>query len=323
MDSVPTQSSETSRVLRSAILLITVLIPVLPVVRVYFWEHALPRWYLAHAANEIASERIESATQSLDKSIATDPSVAADMHYWRLRMDILLGKKDVSATELDSFKEQVFDDLNELKNRSLQAAVSDWIGSRLLQERQAGMAVQIMSRFFPPIEERSPVQNNDLAYARAVARTDLDVASDEIDAALKRAVERNPGFLDTKAWVLHQRGENALAREFAQVAIDLLYQDLAGIDREIAQAFYPDSKLAEVRGSMESTGLEDEKVAAAEGLAKLPDISEAQIQQQLKMIAVLRHHRASILEALGDETAAALDRLWLRLFVFNDTDSLL
>lgn len=323
MDSVPTQSSETSRVLRSAILLITVLIPVLPVVRVYFWEHALPRWYLAHAANEIASEKIESATQSLDKSIAADPSVAADMHYWRLRLDILLGKKDVSAAELDSFKEQVFSDLSELKNRSLQAAVSDWIGSRLLQERQAGMAVQIMSRFFPPIEERSPVQNNDLAYARAVAKTDLDVASDEIDAALKRVAERNPGFLDTKAWVLHQRGENALAREFAQVAIDLLYQDLAGIDREIAQAFYPDSKLAEVRDSMESAGLEDEKVAAAEGLAKLPDISEAQIQQQLKMIAVLRHHRASILEALGDETAAALDRLWLRLFVFNDTDSLL
>lgn len=323
MDSAPTQSSETSRVLRFAILLIAVLIPVLPVVRGYFWDHALPRWYIAHAANEIAAERIESATQSLDRSIATDPSVAADIHYWRLRLDILLGKKDLSEAELNSFKEQVFSDLKKLENSSLQAAVCDWIGSRLLQERQAGTAVQIMSRFFPPIEKRSPVQNNDLAYARAIAKEDLDLASEEIDAALKKAPERNPGFLDTKAWVLHQKGENELAREFAQVAIDLLYQDLAGVDREISEAFYPDSKLAEVRDRMESSGLENEKVAAAEGVAKIPGISESQVQQQLRMIAVLRHHRATILEALGDETAAALDRLWLRLFVFNEVDTLI
>jgi hypothetical protein len=323
MDSMPTQSSETSRVLRYAILLIAVLIPVLPVARVYFWEHALPRWYIAHAANEIAAERIDSATRALDRSIASDPGVAADMHYWRLRLDILLGKKDPSEADLDSFKERVFSDLRKLQNSSLQAAVSDWIGSRLLQERQAGMAVQIMSRFFPTIEKRSPIQNNDLAYARAIAKMDLDIASREIDAAFKKTAERNPGFLDTKAWVLHQKGENELAREFAQVAIDLLYQDLAGLDQGLAQAFYPDSKLAEVRDKMDSGGLETEKVAAAEGLAKIPGISESQAQQQLRMIAVLRHHRASILEALGDDAAASLDRLWLRLFAFNDVDSLI
>jgi hypothetical protein len=251
-----------------------------------------------------------------------DPTVAADIHYWRLRLDILLGKEDLSDEELDRFVEQVFERLQSLEDARLRAAMSDWIASRLLQERQALAAVRIMSRFFPPIAERTAIQNNDLAYARAIAKVDLELASKEIDAALRRTKERNAGFLDTKAWVLYQREEFELAKDFAEVAVELLYRDLADVDQTIAEAFYPDSRLADVRDKLDQEGLESEKMAATKGLQKLSGIPESQLQQQLRMIAVLRHHRASILEALGDHEGAAIDRLWLRLFSFSDTESL-
>lgn len=318
----PNLRAEPSRVLRNAILLIAILIPVIPVARIYFWQHALPRWYLAHAANELAAERVDSARQTLDRSIEMDPSIASDLHYWRLRLDLLLGQKELPNEQLEEFIAHVFDHLQHMESVPLRAAVSDWIASRLLQERQAPAAVRIMSRFFPSIAERTPVQNNDLAYARAIASVDLDLASKEIDAALRKTSERNPGFLDTKAWILHQQGKNQLAQEFSQAAIELLYRDLAGLNPSLAQAFYPDEKVFVVRDKLESEGLEEEKKRAAEGLEKLPGVAESQVDQQLRMIAVLRHHRASILDALGDEEGAAIDRLWLRLFGFHDTESL-
>ncbi|AMV32288.1 hypothetical protein VN12_09205 [Pirellula sp. SH-Sr6A] len=319
----PNLRNEPSRVLRNAILLIAILIPVFPVARVYYWQHALPRWYLAYAANELAAERVDSATRTLDRSIEMDPSIASDLHYWRLRLDLLLGQKELPDEKIEEFIAHAFEQLERIESLPLRAAVSDWIASRLLQERQAPAAVRIMSHFFPSIAERTPVQNNDLAYARAIARVNLDLASKEIDAALRKTNERNSGFLDTKAWVLHLQGKNQLAQEFSQAAIELLYRDLSAVNRNLADAFYPDAKIELIRDELEAEGLEKEKTKAAEGLKMLSAVTESQVDQQLRMIAVLRHHRASILEALGEEEGAALDRLWLRLFGFHDTESLI
>lgn len=112
-------------------------------------------------------------------------------------------------------------------------------------------------------------------------------------------------------------------QEFSQAAIELLYRDLSAVNRDLADAFYPDAKIEMIRDGLEAEGMEKEKTKAAEGLKMLSAVTESQVDQQLRMIAVLRHHRASILEALGEEEGAALDRLWLRLFGFHDTESLI
>ncbi len=319
--------SDPSFLTRFTIFFGTILLVVLPVGWAYFTQHALPRWYLAYAANELEDGKRDSAVAALDKAYAQDASIVQDAHYWQTRLSTLSGEGGPSRDEVANLVSHMVETLKASPESEHRILMADRIANRLLSIGFAKESVEVMQALFPPINKRSSVRNNQIAYAKSVAKIDLDTALREIDRALQQTKGREPAFLDTKAWVLHQRGENELALEFANSAIDRLYQELFQVSNQLYDAFTPDSELKKYGESSDPEEADAFRsvlqMRIERELESLWGFSRQGIDHQLQTIAVLRHHRASILEALGRMEEAELDRLWLELYDFRDTSQLI
>jgi tetratricopeptide (TPR) repeat protein len=134
---------------------------------------------------------------------------------------------------------------------------------------------------------------NQLAYTRALAKTDLDTALMEINQVLKES----PGvwhFLDTRAWILFQSGKLEEALEDANKAVKLSVAELT----ELESSFW--TTLSQwVNGG-------DRAPTAPDGW-----LTRQEVDPAVWSVAVVRYHRMKILEALGKSTEAEIDRSWL------------
>ena len=137
---------------------------------------------------------------------------------------------------------------------------------------------------------------NGLAYARALAKTDLDDALEEIQEVLAMpALQDDPALLDTRGYIYYLR------RDFKSARADL--------DRAV--------ELIEQRHAMTYEAL----------MREHPRVMDLRVgQQDLKKleqsVAVLRYHRALLYEALRMQTEADQDRERVRELGFEPGEHL-
>lgn len=288
---------------RFIIILLAILLPTAPILLSY----SRARWTLAYAQVELASERVDSAKEALKRSLTYDESVGLDLNYWRLQAEITLGRENVTEEELNEFVSKVVAYFAQVRAPSRQLEVAYYLGGLLTDNRHPDFAVDLMEKLFPPLERRSPTLNNQLAYARALAKKDLEVALREIDASLQSDPEE-PAYLDTKGWILFMDEQYEPALAVANSSIANQYRAIELRSQSIYQAL------------IRADASEEEPLEKSEPTIDPSD--EPLFEAGKKLIAVLRYHRMRIAEKLGEEVQFQKDMHWLKAMGFRDLDSL-
>ena len=133
---------------------------------------------------------------------------------------------------------------------------------------------------------------NGLAYARAVGKLDLDDALKNVAAALELE-PKSPSILDTRGFLLHLKGKSEEALPDMNAAVAGM-EDMFKLIK---------SQPKELQRSMLS-----------------PDIHLAGINRPAQGVAVVRDHRALVLEALGREKDAQKDLQRARELIGREPD---
>jgi tetratricopeptide (TPR) repeat protein len=187
---------------------------------------------------------------------------------------------------------------------SQRSSISMALASNMLKKKRWDLSIKVLEQLLEPQQRRTSEQNNLLAYSRSLSNTGLDQALIEIDLAMKRDSDVS-AYQDTKGWVLYQSGEYEEALLFANRAV-------AGFATEI-QAVAPElySILTDKRipgdsdaSSKIDTLLGDEEIDDAKtNVEPAPSVNspttvQLAVVEMIKNYAVVRLHRARILEGL-------------------------
>jgi tetratricopeptide (TPR) repeat protein len=181
------------------------------------------RWLLAQAANDFESGSIEAAQSHLKKAAEISPEIAIDPEFWNLRFEIAFDKSKSNESEVQKLYEDAIVLLPALP-ATARISMARATAARFKDKKRTDMAIGVMEASFPPKEKRTPIENNDLAYFRALAKKDLELALEEIDLALQ--AESSAELLDTKAWILHRLGRNEIALNWANESIRRIYDQI-------------------------------------------------------------------------------------------------
>jgi tetratricopeptide (TPR) repeat protein len=334
------------------------------VLRALFYPPVHARWLVALAANELAAERVDSAVSWLDKAYDTSADIAGDRDYWRLRFEILSGQKTIPPEELERFVDQAIESINRDAAQNYKIEVAAVLSRLLFNEKHFTQAVKVLEKVFPPFEQRTPLQNNEIAYTRSIAKQGLDQALKEINRALEdRNLSGYSQLFDTKAWILHKMGDHEKALKFADAAVKEWYKELSKQNPKVAALLLPDDKFSLKKKAPTTEEKPTESDEDPEDLTRTePETSsfrwldilsfftardssdEASVEAEetkpvapkllgqknigqergstLHTTAVLRYHRACILDELGKTEEALKDYYWLDLYGFKETEDL-
>ena len=287
---------------------------------------------LAKAANEFDQGNVVEAQKLLEDAYKKSPDIAADRNFLK-QLDRVEANNESSA--VSSFYVDLWEQrIGRIENPAIRAEAALAISSLLSNRKKFDDAARILNLNLPPFEKRTAVQNNQMAYMRALAGKDLEQALVEIDMAIKTA--ENESYLDTKGWVLHRMGRN----EEALVVMD---KSLA----KLTEAWNANPKLERclVRiGELQAEPVATEPVATepvatepvatepvvsskAKGwgvdalLEEFPELSRG-LPETLEIYATLRYHRLRICEALGKTQEVARETAWLHAFSKKELDEL-
>jgi tetratricopeptide (TPR) repeat protein len=320
-------------------------LPVGPVIADYFGPATTARWMLAKAANEFDQGNVVEAQKLLEDAYKKSPDIAADRNFLK-QLDRVEANNESSA--VSSFYVDLWEQrIGRIENPAIRSEAAFAISSLLSNRKKFDDAARILNVNLPPIEERTAVQNNQMAYMRALAGKELEQALVEIDMAIKTA--ENESFLDTKGWVLHRMGRN----EEALVVMDKslaklteawnsnpkLERCLVRIEELQAQsaAATPPSDMPSDNTESANPAAENAppEPAAAEPavssrtkgwgvdalLEEFPELSRG-LPETLEIYATLRYHRMRICEALGKTQEVARETAWLHAFSKKELDEL-
>ena len=329
-------------------------LPVGPVIADYFGPATTARWMLAKAANEFDQGNVVEAQKLLEDAYKKSPDIAADRNFLR-QLDRVEANNDSSA--VSSFYVDLWEQrIGRIENPAIRSEAAFAISSLLSNRKKFDDAARILNVNLPPIEERTAVQNNQMAYMRALAGKDLEQALVEIDMAIKTA--ENESFLDTKGWVLHRMGRNeealvvmdkSLAKlteawnsnpklERCLVRIEeLQVQSAAATPPSDTPSDMPSDNTESANPAIENARPEPlaaEPVAAEPAvssrtkgwgvdalLEEFPELSRG-LPETLEIYATLRYHRLRICEALGKTQEVARETAWLHAFSKKELDEL-
>jgi tetratricopeptide (TPR) repeat protein len=316
-------------------------LPVGPVIADYFGPATTARWMLAKAANEFDQGNVVEAQKLLEDAYKKSPDIAADRNFLR-QLDRVEANNESSA--VSSFYVDLWEQrIGQIENPAIRSEAAFAISSLLSNRKKFDDAARILNVNLPPLEERTAVQNNQMAYMRALAGKDLEQALIEIDTAIKTA--ENESFLDTKGWVLHRMGRNeealvvmdkSLAKlteawsanpklERCLVRIEELQAqpaaEPANAESANAESANAESANAEsvAAGSVVSSRTKGWGVDAL--LEEFPELSRG-LPETLEIYATLRYHRLRICEALGKTQEVAREAAWLHAFSKKELDEL-
>ena len=311
-------------------------LPVGPVIADYFGPATTARWMLAKAANEFDQGNVVEAQKLLEDAYKKSPDIAADRNFLR-QLDRVEANNESSA--VSSFYVDLWEQrIGQIENPAIRSEAAFAISSLLSNRKKFDDAARILNVNLPPLEERTAVQNNQMAYMRALAGKDLEQALIEIDTAIKTA--ENESFLDTKGWVLHRMGRNeealvvmdkSLAKlteawsanpklERCLVRIEEL-QAQPAVEPAAAEPSNAEPSNAEsvAAGSVVSSRTKGWGVDAL--LEEFPELSRG-LPETLEIYATLRYHRLRICEALGKTQEVAREAAWLHAFSKKELDEL-
>ena len=306
-------------------------LPVGPVIADYFGPATTARWMLAKAANEFDQGNVVEAQKLLEDAYKKSPDIAADRNFLR-QLDRVEANNESSA--VSSFYVDLWEQrIGQIENPAIRSEAAFAISSLLSNRKKFDDAARILNVNLPPLEERTAVQNNQMAYMRALAGKDLEQALIEIDTAIKTA--ENESFLDTKGWVLHRMGRNEEAlvvmdKSLAKLteawsANPKLERCLVRIEELQAQpavepaAAEPSNAESVAAGSVVSSRTKGWGVDAL--LEEFPELSRG-LPETLEIYATLRYHRLRICEALGKTQEVAREAAWLHAFSKKELDEL-
>ena len=329
-------------------------LPVGPVIADYFGPATTARWMLAKAANEFDQGNVVEAQKLLEDAYKKSPDIAADRNFLR-QLDRVEANNDSSA--VSSFYVDLWEQrIGRIENPAIRSEAAFAISSLLSNRKKFDDAARILNVNLPPIEERTAVQNNQMAYMRALAGKDLEQALVEIDMAIKTA--ENESFLDTKGWVLHRMGRNEEALVVMDKSLEKLTEAWSSnpklerclvrieeLQAQSAAATLPTdmpSDMSSDNTESANTAIENappepvaaEPVAAEPAvssrtkgwgvdalLEEFPELSRG-LPETLEIYATLRYHRMRICEALGKTQEVARETAWLHAFSKKELDEL-
>ncbi|MGN6135174.1 MAG: tetratricopeptide repeat protein [Aureliella sp.] len=295
-----------------------------------FVPREVSRWYLAAAGNAFRAGDDALAERYLSRAADWDSSIVDDGDYLVAQLWKTHGQS--ADGQLDLLERIV-------RSNPRWAPKAKEIAELLAEEsdfQRAVRALKISLQGGPP---RSPNDLNLLAYFRALAGIELEAALKDIDQAIE-LVGREPGLLDTKAWVLH-----GLRRDLE--ALPIINEAVQGVERLLriddkASAKTETGIKAET-GAKTEPGGETESESRTEAEAERetenpfdpsglwPDLDDAhariaaakkKLGTELWTLAVLRFHRMRIYEAVGGRPEAREDRRWLREHQVPITDEI-
>lgn len=295
-----------------------------PLLPGFFGPDWRSKWLLAWAANEYLDGHPDQADQSLKRAELLSHQVATEPEYWNLKFDLVFNKeKPTPEATAVLFQESVA--LIARTPAYQQPVIARMVGERFHLRRENQLAVKTMEQFFPSLQERDANENNFLAYARALSKTGLETALTEVDAALVADGTSRTEFLDTKAWVLHGLGRDKEALPFIEESIKKLYSELKQIKGIPAneRAKFEKMFIAEVEEVAESDSTDTSPRNRLDEFKKeFPDLRPIDLELQSQRIAVVRFHRACILDELGRADESEMDYRWLDRFGFTEPDKL-
>ena len=304
-------------------------LPVGPVIADYFGPATTARWMLARAANEFDQGNVLGAQKLLEDAYKKSPDIAADRNFLK-QLDRVEANNESSA--VSSFYVDLWEQrIGRIENPTIRAEAALAISSLLSNRKKFDDAARILNLNLPPFEERTAVQNNQMAYMRALAGKDLEQALVEIDMAIKTA--ENESYLDTKGWVLHRMGRNEEALVVMDKSLAKLTEAWSSnpkLERCLVriEELQAESTTAEPTAA-EPTAAEPTATASRKTkgwgvdalLEEFPELSRG-LPETLEIYATLRYHRLRICEALGKTQEVARETAWLHAFSKKELDEL-
>lgn len=271
-----------SKFLNIAIVLATIGLVIAPVAHSQFASE-IARWYLADAANRVATG--EDIQRQLAKANYWCGDVTALRDYWMLRTE------QAMASAPDEVEKVIRDAVARDKlnvNIGLKASL------RLSQNSLFAEAAAVLEASCVDDMRDSLEILNPLAYYRALATSDLDQALRDINQALKKMPD-DPSMRDTRAWVLFQMGKPHEAIK----------------DADFAVKEFDNASISELYG--ETLGWLEERLAGpTEPRSQDGLLTQREAGEFLWSRGVVHYHRAKILEALGRSAEAEAEFQWLR-----------
>ncbi|MFN3191066.1 MAG: hypothetical protein ACE361_11125 [Aureliella sp.] len=271
-------------------------------------------WHLAAAANslEFNDGRFD---EHMAKARLANGNLESIYDYWLLRVRSCFFSVD---GELE---------LPDVIRGAKESGISPWLVNTLassaasrLQAQSKYMLAASVIEVVTKESRTSPVVRNELAYMRALAGDELDVALEDIELALEQEPD-NDAYRDTRAWVLFQMGRPLEALEDADFAVShamsrrdpttTAFNALVKATNEVL--FGEDSENGDSGDSLAEKDESDYVVGAEDQDAESKQVlAQSEVSLQIWNEAVLRYHRLRILESLGREEEAEVDRAWIR-----------
>lgn len=303
------------------------------------------RWMLAWAANEYQNGDPANAEKALQKASEWSSGIATDTDFWKLKFDLVFNQQNPKSETIRTLVDESIALISKVP-KGMQAKTATEVGQLFHLKKLHGPAVEVLETFYAPILERSPGENNELAYFRSLAKTKLETALKEIDAALIADGTSRKEFLDTKAWVLHALNRDQEAILFADEAIKRLrsefekYGVIPAEDRmEFTSWFFPDSEAKPTISEVQNSDSQNSDSLNSDPNAKIayppardnrldsfrerfPYINPIAIEALARQVAALRFHRACILDELGRNEESNVEYAWLDEFGYTNTNEI-
>lgn len=263
-------------------------------------QDEMARWHLAAAANSLKLNN-EDFEANLRKAAEKSKDLGGLRDYWLLRVMQALEQSPESLPELVAEAME--------KNRSF-AGVGLYAGQQLESQARFALAVKVMESSLTPANRKNVNNLNFLAYIRSLAGIELEQALEDINQVLDE-YPNIPEFRDTRAWVLFQMGKPVEALEDANFAVQKLET------RSAWPAWA--SFMGEVEGLAKE--LEEKLGGVSRSSSDETVLNESEVPMDVWRDAVVRYHRARILESLGriDESEEDFDWLRERRLPIDDT----
>ncbi|MFM8570782.1 MAG: hypothetical protein ACKOAU_04210 [Pirellula sp.] len=303
------------------ILIATISLPVAPVISDYFGPATTARWMLAEAALEFDRGNVAQAQKLLEKAYDKSEDLITDKNFWRQIERIEASEQ---ADGSSNFMTQLWEKrIRAIENPQVRSEIAFVISSLLSNRKKFEDAARILAENLPPIQLRNATQNNQLAYMRALAGSDLEQALEEVELAIKEL--ENESFLDTKGWILHRLGRNEEALEAMDKSLSMV-DDAWNSNKTLAQCL---GRINELLGQVDQGNVDQENAEKSAQksngwgidalLDDFPELSR-RLPQMLDVIATMRYHRMRICEALGKTEEVHRDAAWLHAFSPKELD---
>jgi tetratricopeptide (TPR) repeat protein len=299
-------------------------------------------WKIAAAENAMHQGDMERAEHRLQEAVAVYPDIVQESSY-------RLAQSRLRSYAKDS--QQVYQSL-EAFGPELQAELMRTFIEQYLVDQEFDKAIQGLKLLVPdPDNCQNSNDLNQLAYIRALDDSELEAALGNIQRALEleksKSPEPSPSLLDTRGWVLWRMGRHEEARQDLDQAIEGTYRTLADQLRgATSQSLW--QNLPEWLVRPRDSSSDDQVKPNQDGGDSIQNQVDRQLppipsgvwatlgrrdqspvllrrmvyatlsRSPVHLIAVLRFHRARVLEALGEKEASQEDLDWIHRFGYPD-----